>query len=72
MAMSRSSPVREAASERGRLALAEAGADLALIGRNVAKLEETAQAVQPTGRRRAGRRGRRHRRTGGRRAPATG
>lgn len=32
------------------LALAEAGADLALVGRNVAKLEETAQAIAPTGR----------------------
>ena len=32
------------------VALAEAGADLALVGRNVAKLEETAQAIAPTGR----------------------
>ena len=35
----------------GAVALAEAGADLALIGRNVAKLEETADAVTKTGRR---------------------
>ena len=32
------------------VALAEAGADLALVGRNVAKLEETAHAVALTGR----------------------
>jgi 2-deoxy-D-gluconate 3-dehydrogenase len=32
------------------VALAEAGADLALVGRNVAKLEETAHAVGPAGR----------------------
>lgn len=36
---------------RGAVALAEAGADLALIGRNVAKLKETAAAVEQTGRR---------------------
>jgi 2-deoxy-D-gluconate 3-dehydrogenase len=35
----------------GAVALAEAGADLALIGRNVAKLKETAAAVEQTGRR---------------------
>ncbi len=35
----------------GAVALAEAGADLALIGRNVAKLNETAGAVTRTGRR---------------------
>lgn len=32
------------------VALAEAGADLALVGRNVAKLEETTRAVAATGR----------------------
>lgn len=32
------------------VALAEAGADLALVGRNVAKLEETAEVVENTGR----------------------
>lgn len=35
----------------GAVALAEAGADLALIGRNVAKLKDTAAAVEQTGRR---------------------
>ena len=35
----------------GAVALAEAGADLALIGRNVEKLEETAAAVEKTGQR---------------------
>jgi NAD(P)-dependent dehydrogenase (short-subunit alcohol dehydrogenase family) len=35
----------------GAVALAEAGADLALIGRNVEKLNETAQAVEAAGRR---------------------
>jgi NAD(P)-dependent dehydrogenase (short-subunit alcohol dehydrogenase family) len=34
----------------GAVALAEAGADLALIGRNVAKLKETAAAVEQAGR----------------------
>jgi len=35
----------------GAVALAQAGADLALIGRNVAKLKDTAVAVEQTGRR---------------------
>lgn len=35
----------------GAVALAQAGADLALIGRNVAKLRETAAAVEGAGRR---------------------
>jgi len=35
----------------GAVALAEAGADLALIGRNVAKLKGTAEAVEKSGRR---------------------
>ncbi|MDI3468889.1 MAG: Oxidoreductase, short-chain dehydrogenase/reductase family [Pseudolabrys sp.] len=34
----------------GAVALAEAGANLALVGRNVAKLKETAAAVEKTGR----------------------
>src|SRR5258707_1832101 len=35
----------------GSVAFAEAGADIAIVGRNRAKLEETARAVEQTGRR---------------------
>lgn len=35
----------------GSVAFAEAGADIAIVGRNRAKLEETARAVEKTGRR---------------------